>query len=136
MIQGITSKFVEPAWEYVEDYIADSLKHGVGEYTTDDIKQLCQSKQMQLWIKWDDEEVKGAFVTQILNYPQMKILLVLLLGGNDFIKWRDEVDEVLQRFGKEHNCKFVEFFGRKGWGNYLKDINYKEQVRMFSKEIV
>jgi len=136
MIQGITSDYVEQAWEYVEDYIADSLKHGVGEYTTDDIKQLCQSKQMQLWIKWDDEEVKGAFVTQILNYPQMKILLVLLLGGNDFIKWRDEVDEVLQRFGKEHNCKFVEFFGRKGWGNYLKDINYKEQVRMFAKEIV
>ena len=136
MIQGITSDYVEQAWEYVEDYIADSLKHGVGEYTTDDIKQLCQSKQMQLWIKWDDEEVKGAFVTQILNYPQMKILLVLLLGGNDFIKWRDEVDEVLQRFGKEHNCKFVEFFGRKGWGNYLKDINYKEQSRMFTKEIV
>jgi hypothetical protein len=91
---------------------------------------------MQLWIKWDDEEVKGAFVTQILNYPQMKILLVLLLGGNDFIKWRDEVDEVLLKFGKEHNCKYVEFFGRKGWGNYLKDINYNEQVRMFAKEIV
>jgi len=136
MIQGITSDYVEQAWEYVEDYIADSLKHGVGEYTTDDIKQLCQSKQMQLWIKWDDEEVKGAFVTQILNYPQMKILLVLLLGGNDFIKWRDEVDEVLLKFGKEHNCKFVEFFGRKGWTKFLKDINYKEQVRMLSKEIV
>jgi len=136
MIQGITSDYVEQAWEYVEDYIADSLKHGVGEYTTDDIKQLCQSKQMQLWIKWDDEEVKGAFVTQILNYPQMKILLVLLLGGNDFIKWRDEVDEVLLKFGKEHNCKYVEFFGRKGWTKFLKDINYKEQVRMLSKEIV
>ena len=136
MIQGITSDYVEQAWEYVEDYIADSLKHGVGEYTTDDIKQLCQSKQMQLWIKWDDEEVKGAFVTQILNYPQMKILLVLLLGGNEFIKWRDEVDEVLLKFGKEHNCKFVEFFGRKGWTKFLKDINYKEQVRMLSKEIV
>ena len=136
MIQGITSDYVEQAWEYVEDYIADSLKHGVGEYTTDDIKQLCQSKQMQLWIKWDDEEVKGAFVTQILNYPQMKILLVLLLGGNDFIKWRDEVDEILIGYGKEHNCKYVEFFGRKGWKNYLKDINYNEQVRMFAKEIV
>jgi dissimilatory sulfite reductase (desulfoviridin) alpha/beta subunit len=91
---------------------------------------------MQLWVKYEDDTVRGAFVTQILNYPQMKILLVLLLGGNDFIEWRDEVDEVLFKFGKEHSCKFVEFFGRKGWGNYLKDINYKEQVRMFSKEIV
>ncbi len=136
MIQGITSDYVEQAWEYVEGYIADALKHGIGEYTTTDIKDLCQAQHMQLWVKYENDTVRGAFVTQILNYPQMKILLVLLLGGNDFIEWRDEVDEVLLKFGKEHDCKFVEFFGRKGWGNYLKDINYKEQVRMFSKEIV
>jgi len=136
VIQGITSQFVEPAWEYVEDYIADALKHGIGEYLPEDIKTACKEQRMQLWIKYEEDKVKGAFVTQILDYPRVKVLLVLLLGGNEFIKWRDEVDEVLQRFGKEHDCKFVEFFGRKGWGNYLKDINYKEQVRMFSKEIV
>jgi hypothetical protein len=91
---------------------------------------------MQLWIKWNDKGPIGAFVTQILNYPQLNVLLVLLLGGKEFLEWREEVDELLHRFGKEHDCKYVEFFGRKGWGNYLKDINYKEQVRMFSKEIV
>ena len=136
MIQGITSQYVEQAWEYVEGYIADALKHGIGEYLPEDIKTACKEQRMQLWIKYEEDKVKGAFVTQILDYPRVKVLLVLLLGGNEFIKWRDEVDEVLQRFGKENNCKFVEFFGRKGWGNRLKDINYKEQVRMFSKEIV
>ncbi len=136
MIQGITSQYVEPAWEYVEGYIANALKYGIGEYLPEDIKIACKEQRMQLWIKYEDEEVKGAFVTQILDYPRVKVLLVLLLGGNEFIKWRDEVDEVLLRFGKEHNCKFVEGFGRKGWGNYLKDFNYKEQVRVFSKEIV
>ena len=136
MIQGITSNFIEQAWEYVEDYISDALKHGIGEYTTDDIKQACQEQRMQLWIKWDDDEVKGAFVTQLLNYPQLKVLLVLLLGGDEFKEWRDEVDEVLLRFGKEHDCKYVEFFGRKGWTKFLKDLGYKEQVRMFAKEIV
>jgi hypothetical protein len=44
--------------------------------------------------------------------------------AEEFLEWREEVDELLHRFG------------RKGWGNYLKDINYNEQVRMFSKEIV
>ncbi len=137
MIQGITSQFVEPAWEYVEDYIADALKHGIGEYTIDDIKQACQEQRMQLWIKWDDEEVKGVFVTQILNYPQLKVLLVLLLSGNNFKEWRDETDELLTRFAKEKECKYIELFGRKGWGKgFLSEINYKEQVRLFTKEIV
>jgi hypothetical protein len=138
MIQGIQSAFVEQAWTYVEEYIVNSLKHGIGEYTPEDIKQACIENRMQLWVKWDDEasDTTGAFVTQILNYPQLNVLLVLLLGGKEFLEWREEVDELLHRFGKEHDCKYVEFFGRKGWGNYLKDINYKEQVRMFSKEIV
>jgi hypothetical protein len=136
MIHGIQSKDVNDAWQYAEEFIVDALKHGIGEYLPEDIKLMCQDRRMQLWIKWNDKGPIGAFVTQILNYPQLNVLLVLLLGGKKFLEWREEVDELLHRFGKEHDCKYVEFFGRKGWGNYLKDINYKEQVRMFSKEIV
>lgn len=134
MIQGIQSKDVEKWWQHCEPYIKDALKYGVGEYTPDDIKFMCQEQHMQLWIKWDNG-VKGCFVTQVLNYPQFPILLVLLLASNNF-NWRDEADELLIKFGKDKGCKYLEFFGRKGWGKYLKDIGYKEQTRMFSKEIV
>ncbi len=122
-------------WEYVDEYISSALKHGVGEYTSQDIRELCKNKQMQLWIKFN-KNVQGAFVTQILNYPQMNILLGLVIGGKDFKSWRNETDELLYKFGKENDCKYIELFGRKGWGNYLKDINYKEQARVYSKEIV
>ena len=90
---------------------------------------------MQLWVNFDREGVQGAFITKISNYPQKKILCVLLLGGNEFMKWRDEADALLNAFGKENNCEYVELFGRKGWGKMLKDINYKEVTRLFAKEI-
>jgi hypothetical protein len=136
MIHGIQSKDVNDAWQYAEEFIVDALKHGIGEYLPEDIKLMCQDRRMQLWIKWGDKGPIGAFVTQILNYPQLNVLLVLLLGGKTFLEWKTEIDEILIGYGKEHNCKYVEFFGRKGWKNYLKDINYNEQVRMFAKEIV
>jgi hypothetical protein len=136
MIHGIQSKDVNDAWQYAEEFIVDALKHGIGEYLPEDIKLMCQHQRMQLWIKWSDKGPIGAFVTQILNYPQLNVLLVLLLGGKTFLEWKTEIDEILVGYGKEHNCKYVEFFGRKGWKNYLKDINYNEQVRMFAKEIV
>ena len=136
MIHGIQSKDVDDAWQYAEEFIVDALKHGIGEYLPEDIKLMCQDRRMQLWIKWGDKGPIGAFVTQILNYPQLNVLLVLLLGGKTFLEWKTEIDEILVGYGKEHNCKYVEFFGRKGWKNYLKDINYNEQVRMFAKEIV
>lgn len=136
MIYGVQSKDINNWWNVAEPYITDALKYGVGEYTAQDIKKACESTTMQLWLFGDRKEVKGCFVTQILNYPQLSVLLVLLLGGKDFKEHKENVDDTLLRFGKENNCKYVEFFGRKGWGNFLKDLEYKEQVRMFAKEIV
>lgn len=82
-----------------------------------------------------DREVKGTFITKIAKYPQKNLLCVILLGGDEFQEWRDEADALLNAFGKEHNCEYIELFGRKGWGRALKDIDYKEITRLFAKEI-
>ena len=134
MIEGIKGESVEAWWPLVEEYLNAALKHGLGEYSTSDIKSACISKNMQLWVKID-KEVQGAFVTKISKYPQKNILCVLLLGGKEFMTWRDEADALLNAFGKENDCEYVELFGRKGWGKILKDINYEEQTRLFAKEI-
>ena len=135
MIEGIRSENIEGWWSLVEEYLNAALKHGLGEYSIEDIKKSCKSKNMQLWVKFNKEGVRGAFITKVSVYPQKNILCVLLLGGNEFMKWRDEADALLNAFGKEKNCEYVELFGRKGWGKMLKDINYEEQTRLFAKEI-
>jgi len=135
LIEGIRSENIEGWWPLVQEYLIAALKYGLGEYSIEDIKKSCKSKNMQLWVNFDKEGVQGAFITKVSMYPQKNILCVLLLGGNEFMKWRDEADALLNAFGKEKNCEYVELFGRKGWGKMLKDINYEEQTRLFAKEI-
>jgi hypothetical protein len=135
MIEGIRSENIEGWWPLVQEYLIAALEYGLGEYSIEDIKKSCKSKNMQLWVNFDREGVQGAFITKVSVYPQKNILCVLLLGGNEFMKWRDEADALLNAFGKEKNCEYVELFGRKGWGKVLKDINYEEQTRLFAKEI-
>jgi len=134
LIEGIKGESVEVWWPLVEEYLITALKYGLGEYSIGDIKSACISKNMQLWVKIG-KEAKGAFVTKIAKYPQKNLLVVILLGGDEFQEWRDEADAVLNAFGKQHNCEYVELFGRKGWGKMLKDIDYKEVTRLFAKEI-
>ena len=134
MIEGIKGENIEAWWSLVQEYLITALEHGLGEYSIEDIKESCKSKDMQLWVKMD-REVQGAFVTKIAKYPQKNLLCVILLGGDKFQEWRDEADALLNAFGKEHNCEYVELFGRKGWGRALKDIDYKEITRLFAKEI-
>ena len=134
MIEGIKGESVEVWWPLVEEYLNTALKYSLGEYSIDDIKNACISKNMQLWVK-AGKQAKGAFVTKIAKYPQKNLLIVILLGGDEFQEWRDEADALLNAFGKENNCEYVELFGRKGWGKMLKDIDYKEVTRLFAKEI-
>jgi hypothetical protein len=134
LIEGIKGDNVEAWWSLVQEYLITALKYGLGEYSIGDIKSACKSKDMQLWVKMG-KEVKGAFVTKIAKYPQKNLLCVILLGGDEFQEWRDEADALLNAFGKEHNCEYIELFGRKGWGRALKDIDYKEITRLFAKEI-
>ena len=134
MIEGIKGESVEVWWPLVEEYLNTALEYSLGEYSITDIKNDCISKNMQLWVKLG-KETKGAFVTKIAKYPQKNLLIVILLGGNEFQEWRDEADALLNAFGKENNCEYVELFGRKGWGKMLKDIDYKEVTRLFAKEI-
>ena len=134
MIEGIKGENIEVWWPLVQEYLITALKHGLGEYSIGDIKGSCKSKDMQLWVKFDTE-VRGAFITKIAKYPQKNLLCVILLGGKEFHKWRDEADALLNAFGKEHNCEYIELFVRKGWGKVLKDIDYKEITRLFAKEI-
>jgi hypothetical protein len=134
LIEGIKGENIEAWWPLVEEYLITALEHGLGEYSTGDIKKSCKSKDMQLWVKIG-REVEGTFITKISKYPQKNILCVLLLAGKNFSSWRDEADVLLDAFGKENKCEYVELFGRKGWGKVLKDLNYKEQTRLFAKEI-
>ena len=100
MIEGIKGENIEAWWPLVEEYLITALEHGLGEYSTGDIKKSCKSKDMQLWVKIS-KEVEGAFVTKISKYPQKNILCVLLLAGKNFSRWRDEADVLLNAFGKE-----------------------------------
>jgi hypothetical protein len=135
LIEGIKGENIEAWWPLVEEYLITALEHGLGEYSTGDIKKSCKSKDMQLWVKIG-REVEGTFITKISKYPQKNILCVLLLAGKNFSSWRDEADVLLNAFGKENKCEYVELFGRKGWGKVLKDLDYKEQTRLFAKEII
>tara|TARA_R110002050_G_scaffold296897_1_gene457397 strand:+ start:4097 stop:4504 length:408 start_codon:yes stop_codon:yes gene_type:complete len=134
LIEGIKGESVEVWWPLVEEYLNTALKYSLGEYSITDIKNACISKNMQLWVKVG-KQAKGAFVTKIAKYPQKNLLIVILLGGDEFQEWRDEADALLNAFGKQNNCEYVELFGRKGWGKMLKDIDYKEVTRLFAKEI-
>ena len=139
MIEGIKSDSVEAWWSLVEEYLISALEQSLGEYSIEDIKEACKSKDMQLWAEIG-KEVEGALVTKINNYPQKKVFVMMLAGGKVFadnnFKIIEESEELLTRFAKEKGCTYIQLFGRRGWVKKMNKLQYKHNRVVLTKEII
>jgi hypothetical protein len=100
----VPSEHIESVWPKVQSYMERAAKYTYGRYTAEDIKSELFTKDQQLWIAFEEGDVYGAYVTEIVRYPRLKTCVIHFLGGKQFKKWGWLGLEVLQKFAKEHKC--------------------------------
>jgi len=106
-------------------WIVDALKYAHNSHTFEQVIEIVKRGDAQLWAFPD-----SAIVTEIINYPQRRVLRFWLAGGN--LKTLLEVEPKIRKWSILYNCKAVEIIGRKGWGKVLK--NYEPTATVFIKE--
>ena len=123
---------VECVWDQVEPILARAVSRSEGELKTNDILNFVIEGDMQLWIVSENKEIIAALVTQIITYPQKRILRLVSLAGEDFNKFKHFLDMV-QSFAIQKGCTALELWGRKGWKKLLPEWNSKYIV--YTKDI-
>jgi len=81
-------------WEDVAPMLARVTPHTEGELEPDDFIEPLTHGEMQLWIAIENKEIIAALITQIIPYPQKKVLRLISLAGEDFSKFKDFVSMV------------------------------------------
>ena len=119
-------------WEQVSPLIEMARKHSEGELETDDFLEPLTHGDMQLWIATEDNNMHSAMVTQIVPYPQKKILRVILIAGSD-IKKLYEFNDMIESFAIKTGCSAMELWGRKGWKKLLPD--WESNYIVYTKEL-
>ena len=117
-------------WADIEDYMAGAAKYTHGRYAVEDIYDgLCKGNQ-QLWIAFDDK-VYGAVITEIMQYPQKRTLIMHFTGGIELLKWKDEMLSVLKSFAKDNGCDCIESYGRTGWKRIFKNDGFSSKFMFY-----
>lgn len=100
-------------WDEVAPLLRKAMAYGHGEYLEKDIFDAIASGQMQLWF------FPGAFViTQIEDYPRLRICRVLYAGG-DLKVIKDHVGD-LEDWSRSMGCRAIDIpHARKGWSRAL-----------------
>ncbi len=114
-----------------KDWIESALKKGGNTHDFVDIVDGVMSGHMQLWMGKN-----GCAVTEIVVYPNKKVLHVFLAGGNKGygIKQITDMHDDAMAWGKQQGCEGMTVAGRKGWKKVLQKKGWSEQFTTLLKE--
>ena len=119
-------------WEEVAPLLDTVKEHTEGELETDDFLEPLTHGDMQLWIATEGSTVHGVMVTQLIPYPQKKILRIISLAGDNFEELRD-FQEMIEAFAVKTGCTALEMWGRKGWKKLLPD--WEDTYVVYTKDL-
>ena len=113
------------------DWIQSALDKGGDTHDFKDIVDGVMSGHMQLW-----SGERGCAVTEILVYPNKKILHVFLAGGakGHGIDQITDMHDSAVEFAKRENCQGMTVSGRAGWKKILASRGWKQQFITLAKE--
>ena len=119
-------------WGEVAPLLDKVKEHTEGELETDDFLEPLTHGDMQLWIATEQSDVHAVMVTQIIAYPQKKVLRIISLAGEDFEEIRS-FQEMIEGFAVKLECTALEMWGRKGWKKLLPD--WKDTYIVYTKDL-
>ena len=130
-VSVVLPEYIELVWPNIEQYMIGAAQYTYNRFNADDIKKGLINSPQQLWIAYNEGEIYGAVVTEIIEYPQITTLMMHFTGGKKLPRWKQPMLKLLQRFAKDHNCNIIESYGRPGWGKVFKNDGYKEVFKFY-----
>ena len=108
-------------------WIEAALEYSGGTHDFEDIVAGLHRGVLQLW-----PTPRGCIVTEIVLYPQKKVLNVFL-GGGELDQILDMHDNVIS-WAKAQGCSALSMSGRPGWKKPLKKHGWQSQHVSYVKE--
>jgi hypothetical protein len=93
---------------FLLERLTEALRRGGGTHTLVDVVAMLHSGDAQFW-----QHEAGAAVTQIVEHPRMRELVVWLTAGQleDCLRLQGRIE----RHAREHGCARIIGRGRTGW---------------------
>ena len=121
----------------LQKYLKKSVGTAKGKYEVDDLYDS-QKMTIVLWIVVDhdkDDDIIAAITTKLIEYPQGRSMAMDWIGGTRMKEWLPMAQNVISRYAKDHNCKYLEGYGRKGWGRWLGKYGWKPDYIAYKMEL-
>lgn len=114
--------------ERCRPWIEAALEYSGGSHTFDDIVDLVRSGKAQLW-----PAPRGCAVTEIVVYPQKRVLHLFLAGG-ELDQLRDMFNDAAD-WGRAQGCEAMTLSGRVGWSRVMRPDGWRQTAVVMERAI-
>lgn len=124
-------------WADASKVLEKSVATAKGKFKIKDILPRLTDGSMVLWVVIDPETTKviAAITTRVIEYPQAKSLAMDWIGGTRMKDWLPIAMEVIADHAERNDCKYLEGYGRKAWGRWLKKYGWKPDYIAYKMEL-
>lgn len=131
-LRGVLAEDVNAVWGEVSPLVVAAISRSPRVVDESDILSAIMSRDMQLWVAEDSQDIKAVCVTQIIQWPRRKGAVLYLCAGKGMAEWIDFLP-VIESWAIFNGCDFIEASGRAGWEKVLK--SWKKSSVTFEKEL-
>ena len=135
MINYVTRDKLESYWPVVAPMIQKALEHSENEINLEDIHEKIENETMGLTTISGKDGIIACCVCEFVNYPRIRALRVVALGGSDMDEWMPGLVQFLESWGKENKLNRIEQMGRRGWEKALRQYGFKRRYTFMTREI-
>ena len=108
--------------------IDKALQRGGGRaFTVDDVLSSLKDGARRLFVGIIDREPKGILITEIIEVPNYRYMLVFLLSGEGFQEWINEAEGFLKLYATSMDCKLILADTRRGLSKMLQTRGWKHE---------
>ena len=119
-----------PPIESYRSAIEDALVYTGGSHTFEDVVRLVEEGKMQYW-----PSANSVVITEILNYPQERLLNFFLVGGGNLAEI-ETMHDPLMEWGRLQGCTKAVMTGRAGWQRtFLTREGWEATLQVYERAI-
>lgn len=122
------------SWGVIAPMLEKAIEHNHQEMTLVDVADAIVSEKSQLWVAVQNDIPRGAFVTEIVNYPRKKVCRIVLLGGVSFEEWKHLLVD-LENWALMNGCIDLDAYCRPGMAKKTKALGFEESAVVVTKSL-
>jgi len=134
-ITDINTEDVPRLWPFVSAQMERALRHGVGDYTIEDLYQNLTRGQMRLWIAYSAGEILASAACQIVRQAHESVCYLVTLAGEDMDVWEHGL-QCIEDWASANGAVKMIAHTRKGLAKRCKAFGYQERQIIIQKPLV